>query len=61
MPTPYNLKIQDHCTECTLRKDRAFCNMSAAAVAGMESVKFTGVYPKDVQKKVLDNWKSYGF
>ena len=46
MPTPYNLKIEDHCTECTLRKDRSFCNMSAAAVAGMDSVKFTGVYPK---------------
>src|SRR5258708_4303572 len=46
MPTPYNLKIEDHCTDCSMRKNRAFCNMSAAAVAGMDSVKFTGVYPK---------------
>ncbi len=46
MPTPYNLKIEDHCTECSMRKERAFCNMSTATVAGMESVKFTGVYPK---------------
>jgi CRP/FNR family transcriptional regulator len=46
MPTPYNLKIEDHCTDCSLRAQRSFCNMSTAAVAGMESVKFTGVYPK---------------
>jgi CRP/FNR family transcriptional regulator, cyclic AMP receptor protein len=46
MPTPYNLKIEDHCTDCSMRKERAFCNMSTAAVADMDSVKFTGVYPK---------------
>ena len=46
MPTPYNLKIEDHCTDCSMRNERSFCNMSAAAVAGLESVKFTGVYPK---------------
>ena len=46
MPTPYNLKIEDHCTECSLRKDRTFCDMSTAAVAGMDAVKFTAVYPK---------------
>jgi CRP/FNR family transcriptional regulator len=46
MPSPYNLKIEDHCTACSMRKERPFCNMSNDAVAGMESVKFTGVYPK---------------
>src|SRR6202140_3843803 len=46
MPTPYNLKIEDHCPDCSLRQERAFCNMSTAVVAGMDSVKFTGVYPK---------------
>jgi len=46
MTSPYNLKIQDHCTDCSFRKDRPFCNMSPDAVTGMESVKFTGIYPK---------------
>ena len=46
MSSPYNLKIQDHCTDCSFRKDRPFCNMSPDAVTGMESVKFTGIYPK---------------
>jgi CRP/FNR family cyclic AMP-dependent transcriptional regulator len=46
MPTPYNLDIHNNCTDCTVRKDRIFCNMSEAAVATMETIKFTAVYPK---------------
>jgi CRP/FNR family transcriptional regulator len=46
MPTPYNLSIHDHCTTCTVRAERPFCNMSQNSVAGLESVRFTGVYPK---------------
>ena len=46
MPTPYNLDIHNNCTDCTVRKDRIFCNMSEGAVATMETIKFTAVYPK---------------
>jgi CRP/FNR family transcriptional regulator len=46
MPSPYNLSIEDNCTDCVLRKDRPFCDMAPEAVAAMGSVKFTGVYPK---------------
>jgi len=46
MPSPYNLTIQDHCTECAVRMDRPFCNMAPDAVAAMNAMKFTAVYPK---------------
>ncbi|HXG59621.1 MAG TPA: Crp/Fnr family transcriptional regulator [Thermoanaerobaculia bacterium] len=46
MPSPYNLKIEEHCTECTLRGIRPFCNMAPEVLAEMERVKFTGIYPK---------------
>ena len=44
--THYNLQIHDHCTDCSVRKDRPFCNMSTSAVEGLDAVKFTGIYPK---------------
>ena len=46
MPSPYNLDLHNTCTECTVRAERLFCNMSPASVSAMEAVKFTGVYPK---------------
>jgi len=46
MPTPYNLAIQEHCTECTVRASRPFCNMSPNAVEALDRSKFAGVYPK---------------
>ncbi|HET7711180.1 MAG TPA: cyclic nucleotide-binding domain-containing protein, partial [Thermoanaerobaculia bacterium] len=46
MPTPYNLPIEDHCTECSLRPSRPFCNMSDDVLATLDGVKFTGIYPK---------------
>jgi len=46
MPSPYNLDIHNSCTECTVRAERLFCNMSAAAIASVDAIKFTGVYPK---------------
>lgn len=46
MPTPYNLDIHDHCTDCTVRKDRLFCNMSDVTMAALDALKFTSVYPK---------------
>lgn len=46
MPSPYNLEVEYNCTECRVRAERLFCNMGAPAVEALESVKFTGLYPK---------------
>jgi len=46
MPSPYNLDIHNTCTECTVRAERLFCNMTANSIAAVDSIKFTGVYPK---------------
>jgi CRP/FNR family transcriptional regulator len=47
MPTPYNLKVQQHCTTCTLRQQPGqFCHLSNETIASMEALKFTGFYPK---------------
>ena len=46
MPSPYNLDIHNTCIDCTVRAEVPFCNMTAATVAAMDGIKFTGVYPK---------------
>ena len=46
MPSPYNLEVEYNCSECRVRADRIFCNMSEAAVHALDQVKFTGLYPK---------------
>jgi len=46
MPTPYNLDIHNNCSECDVRSERIFCNMSQEGIDVLESIKFTGVYPK---------------
>ena len=46
MPSPYNLDIHNTCTDCAVRSERMFCNMSQASVASMDTIKFTGIYPK---------------
>ena len=46
MPSPYNLDIHNSCSECNVRAERIFCSMSQPAVAAMDAIKFTGVYPK---------------
>jgi CRP/FNR family transcriptional regulator len=46
MPSPYNLEVEYNCGECRVRADRLFCNMSESAVEALDSVKFTGLYPK---------------
>ena len=46
MPSPYNLDVHHSCTECSVREERLFCNMSQPTVAALDSIKFTGVYPK---------------
>ena len=47
MPSPYNLALVEHCTQCAERQaNGGFCNMSAEPVEAMDSMKFTGAYPK---------------
>lgn len=46
MPTPYNLDIHNNCSDCDVRGSRVFCNMSTSTVSALDSIKFTGVYPK---------------
>jgi CRP/FNR family transcriptional regulator, cyclic AMP receptor protein len=46
MPSPYNLEVEYNCSECRVRAERLFCNMSESAVEALDSVKFTGLYPK---------------
>ena len=46
MPTPYNLEVEYSCSDCRLRGERLFCNMSDDAVETLDSIKFTGLYPK---------------
>lgn len=46
MPSPYNLDIHNTCTDCSVRAERLFCNMTEASVAAMDGIKFTGIYPK---------------
>ena len=45
MPSPYNLEVEYNCSECRVRADRLFCNMSVSAVEALDTVKFTGLYP----------------
>ncbi len=46
MPTPYNLNLESNCNKCSVREDRPFCNLGEEAVAELDSIKFTSVYPK---------------
>lgn len=46
MPTPYNLDVHLDCAACSVREERIFCNMSPEAVAALDAIKFTGMYPK---------------
>lgn len=46
MPTPYNLDVHNNCVDCELRAERIFCDMSKEAVVTLDTIKFTGIYPK---------------
>lgn len=45
MPSPYNLDIQHHCTDCRVRAERLFCDMTQETLTALDQMKFTGVYP----------------
>lgn len=44
MRTPYNLDVHHNCSTCTQR--HGFCDMEPQALAMLERVKFTAMYPK---------------
>ena len=47
MPSPYNLALVEHCSNCPQRETSGgFCNMAAEPVEALDSMKFTGAYPK---------------
>jgi CRP/FNR family transcriptional regulator, cyclic AMP receptor protein len=46
MPSPYNLEVEYNCSECRVRAERLFCNMTVPTVGALDTVKFTGLYPK---------------
>lgn len=47
MPSPYNLALVEHCSQCSQRQTNGgFCNMAPEPVEALDSMKFTGVYPK---------------
>ena len=46
MPSPYNVQLHAHCTDCTVRTEFLFCNMSDETIAALDAVKYTSVYPK---------------
>ena len=47
MPSPYNLALVEHCSQCSQRQVKGgFCNMAAEPMEALDSMKFTGAYPK---------------
>ena len=47
MPSPYNLALVEHCSQCSQRQTNGgFCNMAAEPVEALDTMKFTGAYPK---------------
>src|SRR5204863_4276388 len=46
MPSPYNIDIQNSCTDCARKVERLFCNMSPGTMETLDAIKFTSVYPK---------------
>jgi CRP/FNR family cyclic AMP-dependent transcriptional regulator len=45
MPTPYNLPIRESCASCAVA-NRTLCRLGSDALAQLERVKFSSVYPE---------------
>lgn len=43
--TPYGLPIIQSCLACSVREDRLFCNLGPEALAELDSIRQTSVYP----------------
>lgn len=46
LKTPYGLRVISGCLNCQLIKQRAFCNLSKPALAEMDAISSSSVYPK---------------
>src|SRR5881275_2175359 len=46
MPTPYNLDVHNDCADCSVHAERTFCNMGPETMKELDTIKFTGIYPK---------------
>jgi CRP/FNR family transcriptional regulator len=46
MKTPYGIEIIENCLSCPLHKDRLFCDLNPAALAGLDSISSPATYPK---------------
>jgi CRP/FNR family cyclic AMP-dependent transcriptional regulator len=46
MKTPYGLEIIENCLSCPLRRDRLFCDLAPAALAGLDAISSAATYPK---------------
>lgn len=46
MRAPYGLNILENCLSCPVREDHIFCNLPPVAVAKLNEIKSTAVYPK---------------
>lgn len=44
--TPYGLKVMSSCLSCQLIHHRAFCNLPQSALAEMDAISSSSVYPK---------------
>jgi len=44
--TPYGLRVISSCLNCELVKHRVFCNLSKPALAEMDTISSSSVYPK---------------
>jgi CRP/FNR family transcriptional regulator, cyclic AMP receptor protein len=46
MKTPYGLRVIEDCIACPVLKDRVFCNLPHAALAGLDAISAAATYPK---------------
>jgi CRP/FNR family transcriptional regulator, cyclic AMP receptor protein len=46
MKAPYGLRVIEDCLACPVLKDRVFCNLPRAALAGLDEISSPSTYPR---------------
>lgn len=46
MKTPYGLNVIEDCIACPMHKDRLFCDLPEAALAGLDAISSSATYPR---------------
>lgn len=46
MKAPYGLRVIEDCLACPVLKDRVFCNLPRAALAGLDEISSPATYPR---------------